>query len=223
MTANDSKLITIDNETYYRIIDNDINISTSNKTYYINIFGNKIVRKCEKAKNETTYKQLSPQLVDGYLIINIAGCHKKLHILSAKTFINPYIWYKLKSPSVDHIDGDRLNNHWTNLRFMERSVNSGIHHAPPSNRIYLVDNENFVVFNSINDNPLKHSYRYNLATKTLYMKFVNVKTNDITYKLVNGPTRYKFQNSATKQRFSISKNVLHSLMEQIHQEQQHET
>lgn len=215
------RIIVVDNETYYRINDTDINTSASNKTYYINIFGDKIVRKCVTVKNQTTYKQLSPQNVDGYLVITVAGYHKKLHILAAKTFVNPFIWNKLSQPTIDHIDGNGVNNHWTNLRFMEKTENSAIRHAVPRQRITLEDNDNVVTFNSINNTPLKHSYRYNIATKLLYMQFVNAKTNEITYKLVNGPTRYKFQNTNTKTRFTVSKNVIHKLMQRIHDDSSH--
>lgn len=68
---------------------------------------------------------------DGYYELSLAtrelGKRKswKVHQLVAKTFLgNPPDY--IKDPTIDHIDSNRLNNNYTNLRWMERAVNSSI-------------------------------------------------------------------------------------------------
>ena len=68
---------------------------------------------------------------DGYYELSLytreSGNKKfwKVHQLVAKIYLGEPPEY-IKDPTVDHIDGDRLNNHYTNLRWMERAVNSSI-------------------------------------------------------------------------------------------------
>lgn len=65
---------------------------------------------------------------DGYLEIGLqttGGKQRwfKIHRLVALTYIgNPPS--SLKDPTIDHIDANILNNHYTNLRWIERSINS---------------------------------------------------------------------------------------------------
>ena len=68
---------------------------------------------------------------DGYLKITLSGgtrkdkCYTRIATLVAIHFIgNPP--RELKDPTVNHIDGDILHNHYSNLEWIERSRNSSI-------------------------------------------------------------------------------------------------
>lgn len=68
---------------------------------------------------------------DGYLRIKLSGGDKD-H--SVRVGIAKLVMYHFNSPppinmidpTINHIDGNILNNHYTNLEWMERSVNSAI-------------------------------------------------------------------------------------------------
>ena len=214
--------VTHKSEVYYRIRDETVNTPDANMIYYINIFGNKLVRAYKSTKAGWIITELHPYNSDGYINIKIQNKCKKLHILAAKTFINPFIWHQLDNPTIDHIDGDRTNNHWTNLRFLERSENVSMHPVGIRNKkAFLAHNPDDIYFESINDHTLGHVYRYNIESETLYIQFVNYKRKSpvITYREVNADTRYKFTDSTTKKRFTIMRQQLHKLMQQMYDEQ----
>jgi hypothetical protein len=120
--------VTYKSEVYYRIRDETVNIPSSNMVYYINIFGNKLVRLYKSAKAGLIVTELHPYNSDGYINIKIQNKCKKLHVLAAKTFINPFIWNQLSQPTITglsnimnnklHKSGDECNTH---QRFTLRS------------------------------------------------------------------------------------------------------
>lgn len=202
-------MVQMTSECWFKINDDDINDKNSAYIYFINIFGNKILRK--NLKNGVTIV-MKPRRIDDYLSISIKGFNKKMHHLSAKTFINPLIYKHMHKPSVDHIDGNGLNNHWTNLRWIEKDENASMHHALPNPKIQLSSitstDASTVSFNSIMSKQLNHTYVYDISNKQLYMM---LKNGD-QCKLVNGITRYEFRDKLSKNRFTICLNKFHNMM-----------
>ena len=68
---------------------------------------------------------------DGYYELSLCTREKnkrniwKVHRLVAKVYLGEPPEY-MKDPTVDHIDGDKTNNDYVNLRWVERDVNSSI-------------------------------------------------------------------------------------------------
>lgn len=87
--------------------------------------------------NKKSNKILKPKKdKDGYLSISLCTnevdngeIHKRktfrIAQLVAKIYIGEPPDY-MNDPTIDHIDGDKTNNHFTNLRWLERGVNSAI-------------------------------------------------------------------------------------------------
>lgn len=87
---------------------------------------------------------------DGYLYVKLykngKGTKKRIHRLVAETFIpNPD-----NKPTVNHIDGDKLNNHYLNLEWATRSEQ--IKHAIKTG-----------LFSPVNPNPPKRSSQTGFA------------------------------------------------------------
>ena len=73
---------------------------------------------------------------DGYCIVSLDGCQKRVHRLVAEAFIdNPD-----NLPVVDHIDHDRSNNNFFNLRWVSYSTNN-FNKSCHGNRIYKYVND----------------------------------------------------------------------------------
>lgn len=84
-----------------------------------------------KASRKSKSNFLSPKLDKyGYLVIALRTEENKprfftIHQLVALTYLGCPPDY-MKDPTVNHKDGNRLNNHYSNLEWIERSVNSSI-------------------------------------------------------------------------------------------------
>jgi len=81
-----------------------------------------------RVRNNKTQKILKPaKLVNGYLAVSLAENKKgrlyRVHRLVAKYFVSGYE----KEKQVNHIDGVKTNNHYTNLEWVTPSEN--IRHA----------------------------------------------------------------------------------------------
>ncbi len=68
---------------------------------------------------------------DGYLKVNLSGgsrnnkCYARIATLVAYHFIGEPP-KGMKDPTINHIDGNISNNHYTNLEWLERNVNTSI-------------------------------------------------------------------------------------------------
>ena len=111
--------VQIDNKTYKPINIDDIKPNT----YYISQYGDiysKITNKILKQKcDKDGYLELALRTIDN------KGRSYKVHRLVAFAYIGkPPL--NLKDPTINHIDNNIKNNHYSNLEWMERGTNSSI-------------------------------------------------------------------------------------------------
>lgn len=129
-------------------------------------------------------KYLTPHLDRyGYLYVTIKSKHYKVHRLVAEAFLdNPS-----NKPCVDHIDRNKLNNHYSNLRYVTPKENSNnentINHLKNIGKRYKTEygkqiiNKSGKVFQSIIEasrqtNIPRSNIQYHLKNKTGEWEYV---------------------------------------------------
>ena len=129
-------------------------------------------------------KYLTPHLDrSGYLYVTIKSKHYKVHRLVAEAFLdNPS-----NKPCVDHIDRNKLNNHYSNLRYVTPKENSNnentINHLKNIGKRYKTEygkqiiNKSGKVFQSIIEasrqtNIPRSNIQYHLKNKTGEWEYV---------------------------------------------------
>jgi len=82
-----------------------------------------------KGRNQCVVGEEVGFLHDGYLCTNIEGKHYKLHRL-----VMLYVTGSFPEKQVDHINGDKCDNSWKNLRCVDNSGNMKNQAIPKNNK-----------------------------------------------------------------------------------------
>lgn len=115
-----------------------------------------------------TNKYLTPHLDRyGYLYLTIKSKHYKVHRLVAEAFIpNPE-----NKPCIDHKDRNKLNNHYSNLRYVTPKENSN------------------------NPNTIKHLINIGKRYKTKYGKQIIKKSGEVFPSIIEASRKTKIPRS----------------------------
>lgn len=149
----------------------------------------KIFNNYEIDENGNIYSYISNKYLKshldryGYLYVTIKSKHYKVHRLVAKAFLdNPN-----NKPYIDHIDRNKLNNHYSNLRYVTPKENSNnentINHLKNIGKKYKTEygkqiiNKSGKVFQSIIEasrktNIPRSNIQYHLKNKTGEWEYV---------------------------------------------------
>lgn len=138
---------------------------------------------------------------DGYLEISLAGKNKTIFVriatLVAYNFIgNPPV--NMEDPTIDHIDNNRLNNYYKNLRWIERSKNSSIRKnkgiGELNHESKLTENQVFRICELLMENKLTLKEIADLFNVSKYT-INNIKMKKNWIYITN---KYNFPNSIVK-------------------------
>jgi hypothetical protein len=74
-------------------------------------------------------KHKSPTPKERYIRIFIGGKKYRAHHLAFKCMLGDPLWEPPAGYEIDHVDGNKLNNAWTNLELVTRQENIRRYHA----------------------------------------------------------------------------------------------
>lgn len=126
--------------------------------------GKYLISDCGKVFNSKTSKQVAQNKnTRGYLTVNLNNNTKIVHRLVADAFIEN----KLSKPYVNHIDTNKLNNHYTNLEWCTQRENVK----------HYIDNTNFKRNISGIENKSFNGEKHGMA-KLVDLEVIEIRKNE---------------------------------------------
>nr|DAR90446.1 MAG TPA: homing endonuclease [Caudoviricetes sp.] len=157
---------------------------------------------------KTGFKKLKPEVNHGYLRVGLhhngKTCHKRIHRLVGKYFIdNPY-GYDI----IHHIDNDKTNNHYTNLKWVTSKENS--QYAKEDGLILACENHNMAKSNNDEIKFVCALLESGLYDVSEISNITNISMSAI-YGIVNNKNWYpisKYYNIENRKKRMVNKNKL---------------
>ena len=152
--------------------------------YLISNFGNL------KSKKSGQWKVLNPYVTNfGYKRTRISNREKSIHCFIHKLVASAFVANDCNKPFVNHIDGNKLNNHFTNLEWVTLKENNchsweiGLREnqkraLSQNKKKKIIDTKSNLIFDSL-ESAAKH---YNIKRTTLSAMLIGQNPNKTNLK-----------------------------------------
>lgn len=173
----------------------------------------RILRK--KSTDDRPINKISYGHIDthGYRYVQISFNRNTKVLLIHRLVYQAFIGKLDKSLVIDHIDNDRLNNHYTNLQQITQSINCYKDNSRNSNFEnirYNKENNSYIARITINNT--RHnigSFRTEIEARNAYLDVFNNNTNIDKYKLINNDIKYDKRSKQILQ-YSLSNELINT-------------